>query len=113
LDHRLTLDEFNKAFRKNSNVLCKPYPQRRDEKDQYEADINEIAHNYGPRLYIYHKSFSAKAANAIVEHNVLVIVVNASVAVFNADVVSLRISSVLVAVFTGEREFEGCTSEDM
>jgi hypothetical protein len=40
----------------------------------------------------------------------LVIVVNAAVTVCNADVVSLRISSVLVAVFTGGREFEGCTS---
>ena len=40
--------------------------------EQYEADINEIAHNYGPRFYIYHKSFSAKAANAIVEHNVVI-----------------------------------------
>jgi len=43
----------------------------------------------------------------------LVIVVNASVAVFNAGVVSLRISSVLVAVFTGGRAFEGCTSAAM
>ena len=40
--------------------------------EQYEADINEIAHNYGPMFYIYHKSFSAKAANAIVEHNVVI-----------------------------------------
>jgi hypothetical protein len=59
LDHHLTLDEFNKAFRKYRNVLCKPYPQRKDEMEQYEADTNEIAHNYGPRFYIYHKSFSA------------------------------------------------------
>ena len=38
LDHHLTLDEFNKAFRKYRNVLCKPYPQRKDEMEQYEAD---------------------------------------------------------------------------
>jgi hypothetical protein len=72
LDHHLTLDEFNKAFRKYRNVLCKPYPQSKDEMEQHEADINEIAHNYGPTFYIYHKSFSAKAANAIVEHNVVI-----------------------------------------
>jgi hypothetical protein len=59
LDHHLTLDEFNKAFRKYRNVLCKPYPQRKNEMEQYEADINKIANNYGPRFYIYHKSFSA------------------------------------------------------
>ena len=47
LDHHLTLDEFNKAFRKHRNVLCKPYHQRKDEMQQYEADKNEIAHNYG------------------------------------------------------------------
>jgi hypothetical protein len=38
LDHHLTLDEFNKAFRKYRNVLCKPYPQRKNEMEQYEAD---------------------------------------------------------------------------
>jgi hypothetical protein len=72
LDHHLTLDEFNKAFRKYRNVLCKPYRQSKDEMEQHEADINEIAHNYGPTFYIYHKSFSAKAANVIVEHNVVI-----------------------------------------
>ncbi|CAC5368457.1 unnamed protein product [Mytilus coruscus] len=48
------------------------YPQRRDELDQYEADINDIAYNYGPRLYRHHKLFSAKAANAIIEHNIAI-----------------------------------------
>jgi hypothetical protein len=72
LDHHLTLDEFNNAFRKHRNVLCKPYPQCKDEMEQYETHINEIAHLYGPMFYIYHKSLSAKAANAIVEHNVVI-----------------------------------------
>ena len=44
------------------------YPQRRDELDQYEPGINDIATNYGPKLYFYHKMFSTKAANAIIEH---------------------------------------------
>ena len=46
LDHHLTLDEFNKVFRKYRNVLCKLYPQPKDEMEQYETDIDEIAHNY-------------------------------------------------------------------
>lgn len=72
LEYNLSLDEFNKAFRKYRNILCKVYPQRRDELDQYEADINDIAHIYGSRFYTYHKMFSAKAANAIIEHNVVI-----------------------------------------
>ena len=47
------------------------YPQRRDEFDQYEPDINDIATNYGPKLYFYHM-FSANAANAIIEHNIAI-----------------------------------------
>ena len=45
------------------------YPQRRDELNQYEADINDIATNYGPKFYRYHKIFSA---NAIIEHNIAI-----------------------------------------
>ena len=48
------------------------YLQRRDEIDQYEPDINDIATNYGPKLYLYHKMFSAKAANAIILHNIAI-----------------------------------------
>ena len=48
------------------------YPQRRDEFDQYEPDINDIATNYSPKLYFYHKMCSAKAANAIIEHNIAI-----------------------------------------
>lgn len=71
-DQNLTLDEFNKAFRKYRHIICKAYPQRRDELDQYEADINDIAHSYGPKFYQYHKMFSTKAANAIIEYNVVI-----------------------------------------
>ena len=72
LEQCLTLDEFNKAFRKYRNIICKVYPQRRDELDQYEADINDIATKYGPKFYRYHKMCSAKAANAIIEHNIAI-----------------------------------------
>ncbi|CAG2227598.1 unnamed protein product [Mytilus edulis] len=72
LEKTLTLDRFNKAFRKFRNIICKVYPQRRDELDQYEADINDIAYNYGQRFYKYHKLFSAKAATAIIEHNIAI-----------------------------------------
>ncbi|CAC5388157.1 unnamed protein product [Mytilus coruscus] len=72
LEKSLTLDEFNKAFRKLRNIICKVYPQRRDELDQYEADIIDIAYNYGPRFFRYHKLFSAKAVNAIMEHNIAI-----------------------------------------
>jgi hypothetical protein len=33
---------------------------------------NDIATNYGPKFYRYHKMFSAKAANAIIEHNIAI-----------------------------------------
>ena len=60
LEQCLTLDEFNKPFRKYRNIICKVYPQRRDELDQYEADINDIATNYGPKFYRYHKCFQLR-----------------------------------------------------
>ena len=72
LEHCLTLDEFNKAFRKYRNIICKVYRQRRDELDQYEADISDIATNYDLKFYRYHKIFSAKAPNAIIEHSIAI-----------------------------------------
>ena len=72
LSQNLTLDEFNTAFRKYRRVMCKAYPQRREELDQYEDDINELARTYGSRFYSYHKKFSAKAATAILEHNIVI-----------------------------------------
>ena len=72
LEHCLTLDEFNKAFRKYRNIICKVYRQRRDELDQYEADINDIATNYDLKFYRYHKICSAKAPNAIIEHSIAI-----------------------------------------
>jgi hypothetical protein len=68
----ICLEELNKASRKYRNIICKVYPQRRDEIDQYEPDINDIATNCGPKLYFYLKMFSAKAANAIIEHNIAI-----------------------------------------
>ena len=67
LEHNLSLEEFNLAFRKYRSIMCKAYLHRKAELEQYEADINEIAHNYGPCFYTYHKMFSAKAAAAITE----------------------------------------------
>ncbi|CAC5369876.1 unnamed protein product [Mytilus coruscus] len=70
LDHNLTIEEFNRAFRKYRNIMGKAYPQKKVELEQYEADIKEISQNYSPCFYTYHKMFSAKAAAAIVEHNI-------------------------------------------
>lgn len=72
LEHNLSLEEFNRAFRKYRNIMCKSYPHRKSKLEQYEADINEMAHNYDPCFYTYHKMFSAKAAAAITEHNILI-----------------------------------------
>jgi hypothetical protein len=72
LEHNLSLEEFNRAFRKYRNIMCNAYPHRKAELEQYEADINETTHNYGPCFYTYHKMFSAKAATAITEHNILI-----------------------------------------
>ena len=47
LEHNLSLEEFNLAFRKYRSIMCKAYLHRKAELEQYEADINEIAHNYG------------------------------------------------------------------
>ncbi|CAG2187292.1 unnamed protein product [Mytilus edulis] len=55
---------FFKKANSRRNIICK--------LDQYEADINDIAYNYGQRFYKYHKLFSAKAANAIIEHNIAI-----------------------------------------
>ncbi|CAG2189577.1 unnamed protein product [Mytilus edulis] len=72
LDHNLSIEEFNRAFRKYRNIMGKAFPQKKVELEQYEADINEISQNYGPCFYTYHKMFSAKAAAAIVEHNIVI-----------------------------------------
>jgi uncharacterized DUF497 family protein len=42
LEHNLSFEEFNRAFRKYRNIMCKAYPHRKAELEQYEADINEI-----------------------------------------------------------------------
>ena len=72
LKHNLSLEEFNHAFRKFRSIMCKAYPHRKAELEQYEADINKIAHIYGPCFYSYHKMFSAKAVAAITEHNIII-----------------------------------------
>jgi hypothetical protein len=45
LEHNLSFEEFNRAFRKYRNIMCKAYPHRKAELEQYEADINETTHN--------------------------------------------------------------------
>ncbi|VDI44945.1 Hypothetical predicted protein [Mytilus galloprovincialis] len=72
LSHNLSIEEFNRAFRKYRNIMGKAFPQKKVELEQYEVDINEISQNYGPCFYTYHKMFSAKAAAAIVEHNIVI-----------------------------------------
>ena len=68
----LSMEEFNLAFRKSRHIMVKAYPERRDEFDQYEADINEISRIYGPNFYRYLRRFSSKAASAIIEHNTVI-----------------------------------------
>ena len=50
LKHNLS-EEFNRAFRKFRSIMCKAYPHRKAELEQYKANINEIAHNYDPCFY--------------------------------------------------------------
>ena len=52
--------------------MLKAYPERWDEFDQYEADINKISRIYGPNSYQYHQMFSSKATSAIIEHNTVI-----------------------------------------
>ena len=58
LEHNLSLEEFNRAFRKYRSYHVQSLSTQ---KGRIRADINEITHNYGPCFYTYHKMFSAKA----------------------------------------------------
>jgi hypothetical protein len=69
LEHNFSFEEFNRTFRKYRSIMCKAYPHTKSELERYEADINEIAHIYGPCFYTL---LYAKAAAAIREHNILV-----------------------------------------
>ena len=72
LEHNFSLEEFNRTFRKYRSIMCKAYPHTKSELERYEADINEIAHIYGPCFYTYYTLLYAKAAAAITEHNILI-----------------------------------------
>ncbi|XP_056409367.1 uncharacterized protein LOC130327128 [Hyla sarda] len=70
LSRKLTLAEFSMAFAIYRDVLCSVKPERREELDMYLFKVTELAHKYGGfTFYDYHKSFSAKAAAALVQYN--------------------------------------------
>ncbi|XP_046873720.1 LOW QUALITY PROTEIN: uncharacterized protein LOC124466092 [Hypomesus transpacificus] len=63
MSKNLTLAEFCVAFGVYRDTLCKAYPERRVELDDYLALIADLALRYGSSLfYEYHKCMSAKAA---------------------------------------------------
>ena len=73
LARQLTVQEFVKAFNIYKNVLCKPFPSRREEMDRYMSSIIHIGTKYpGFAHYEYHLEFSARAAYFKEHHNTLV-----------------------------------------
>ncbi|XP_021346290.1 uncharacterized protein LOC110445818 [Mizuhopecten yessoensis] len=72
LKRNLTIGEFITAFGKYKRVMCRAYPDRRDELDAYEANIVNIYNSYGSKFYEYHKMFSLKSATALQQHAIKV-----------------------------------------
>jgi hypothetical protein len=62
LKRSLSIGEFMSAFGKYKRIMCQTFPERRDELDQYEANISHIHQVYGDRFYEYHKLFSFNSA---------------------------------------------------
>lgn len=74
-DHRLTrpltIQEFITAFNMYKNIICDVFPGRRGELDTYLSDIIEMSMDYGGfGFYDYHKAFSARANQYLVQQNV-------------------------------------------
>ena len=66
LNKSLTLGEFVKALGVYMSVMCSTYPQRREELNQYLADLVDMSSQFaGFGFYDYHRLFSAKAAAAL------------------------------------------------
>ena len=73
LNRSLTIGEFIQAFGAYKHIMCKAFPQRRNELDNYERDIVEMATRYnGKGFYDYHRQFSLRAASHLRYNNILV-----------------------------------------
>lgn len=68
LNRKLTIPEFVLAFSLFRDVVCSAQPTRREELDSYLYLVTDLGHKYGgASFYDYHRSFSAKAAAALVQ----------------------------------------------
>ncbi|KAH3841650.1 hypothetical protein DPMN_115123 [Dreissena polymorpha] len=65
LKKRLTIEQFRNAFGKYKRVMCRKWPHRKNELDEYEIDIGRIHAFYGEKFYDFHLAFSSKAAEAL------------------------------------------------
>lgn len=73
LQRNLSISEFILAFSKFKNVMCEVYPERLQELDAYERDIEEMASmTHGPAFYDYHKAFSPRASALLHQRNIRV-----------------------------------------
>ena len=73
LSKNLTLGEFIVAFAIYKNIICEVMPHRREELDQFERDVVEMANQFGgTRFYDYHKAFTAKAAALLHQRHIKV-----------------------------------------
>ena len=69
----LNISEFRKAFSKYRNIICEVYPFRRPELNSYADLIDELHQKYGGNgFYEYHNTFSRKAAQYLIQHNIVV-----------------------------------------
>jgi hypothetical protein len=91
LTRPLTIHEFSLAFNKYKNILCEVYPTRRKELDDYHSSILRMAQQYGGQaFYDYHKQFSFKASQFLLQKGIKV------------DW-SIRDAELFMAIFTGLR----------
>jgi hypothetical protein len=71
LTRALNLDEFSLAFNRYSEVLCEVYPDRRLELGRYHTQIIRMARQYGGTgFYEYHRQFSFKAAQYLLQQGI-------------------------------------------
>ncbi|XP_044151324.1 oxygen-regulated protein 1 [Bufo gargarizans] len=68
LNRKLNVTEFVLAFSLYRDVICTANPHRRAELDLYMYKVVELGYKYGGTAFFdYHRSFSAKAAAALVQ----------------------------------------------
>jgi hypothetical protein len=68
----LNFKQFIQAFGRYKRAMCKAFPNRMEELDQYLAHIVDVNQAYGDRFYEYHKLFSLRAANALEQFGIKV-----------------------------------------